>query len=1542
MESRNKFIYLPVQILNLKIAALVDTGSSINVISQQLFNSIPETHKSWVNSTSEKIVLANNQSVNIIGVSRIKIQIPQGKHWILVHVFSQTSHPLLLGTDYLVSKKIMLDFSKLTVCSRFCKVKNQKRLSVLPNSEMIVWGKVHNDILHGMQGICTNHNYLFKLGVLTAKSVVSVNKDKLVPVKLFNSTNEIVDIPRGQIVAKFEILDNDSDLIATCIGNRENPEVNNVQFSTEKCEDGELSGTKFFSYFDIPKHLSESEQGQLKGFLKSHDNIFVTDENPALGFTDVVQHKIILKPDFKPKYQRSYRLTPDKKQVLRDHLDHLLKQGIISPVGETEDIPITSPIVLVSKRAKESRNSQNSDFNQSSNSLSQFRFCCDFRYLNSQSQQFFYGLPELQDLTESFSNRTPNFITHIDLSSGFFQMPISPDSQRYTAFNTCYGTYQFLRLPMGLSSSPGSFQLLMDKVLHGLTFNSCLCYLDDVLITSETFEQHLSDLHEVFNRLQAAGLKLGPKKCHFAQKSCLFLGHLISKDGIQPPPDRITAVQEYPSPRSVRELRRALGLLNWFKKFIPNFSAEIEPLTKLLRKNAKFRWTSEQENAFTKLKSLLTNSPILAFPNFHTEFYLAVDTSSKGIGYMLYQYQETASDSKDVSVIRFGSKSLSKWQRSYGPTKLELLGMVTAILDCAMYLRGRKFIVECDHQALRPIFQKQLKGAIYERWVAILQQFNFELRYKPAKDMQVADALSRSTRLTSCEGIDSPDQEDPFFPYVPEHVGDIQFEGKRVKFPNFMDSESTDFQEHNLPEVNNVMQSHDSIRNLKHFKRSKQFQNKQLDFGYDADTEDYDVADQTISKIKSQLPDYIKYQQFTDKCDSEDRNITADTGNRDIPETSSQNIDTENQSESVDHKTSAKNQDTEISTEKEDHSNFTTLNTDGDETQTNLSTETATSENNTQVKFTDSIEIFRHGDFSKDTFQKLQVRDPYFGPFISYFEQNKLPSSQKAARKLLLETPNYDMVDGLLFHTRTAKCKRTKLFTSYQLALPEVAIKTVLRLYHDSPLGGHGGIQHTADMLKEHYYFPKLLQSVTDYVRSCHDCQSRKVTQVKTKAGIVAFKTPEAPFQVWQMDLYGPVPVSAKGNSYIFTAVDAFTKFLVAEPIPNKDALTVAEVLFKLVSQYGVCDTLISDRGSEATARAIKEVCRLLEINQQYTPSFTHHCLGLCERTHRTFAERMTPYIQQGKHWEDMVPSILFSLNSTANDSVKYSPFEILYGSRPKFPLSGHVRDLNLASIPKDYHDYLKQFSERLDIIRNEVKDHALKSQTAMMERANQKVHNLTLRLGDFVYMSKDPTGPGHKFKFKFAGPYVVENCESPHLYTLKDQTTSKIFPSIHINRLKPAYVRKPNQCNYFMDPVITNVNQFTVEHDLLSDEHSEHSENDSPCNDLVSSENKLSNVPDVSTSENNLPVRRSKRTHRKPMRFRDTNFTTPESSTDSHIKDNVKIKRILACKIVNGTHKYLVHLCGEPAQNARWMDISDLNVKAKEIISKRPPPIIN
>ncbi|CAC5398377.1 unnamed protein product [Mytilus coruscus] len=414
--------------------------------------------------------------------------------------------------------------------------------------------------------------------------------------------------------------------------------------------------------------LTVGQRWQIRCIYENRD-LFVTKDNPDLGFTSLIEHKINLKPNAVSKHQNPYRLPSYKREILREQLDDLLRQGIITPVSESEELPITSPVVLVTKR------SANADKKESQN----FRFCCDFRHLNAQTEDFKYVIPNLKELTESMSDLVPNFITSIDFSSGFFKIGISPDSTRYTAFNTCFGTYKFQRLPMGLKTAPNTFQLLMDKVLHGLKFRTCLCYLDDVLLCSETFEKHLNDLNEIFERFRSAGLKLGAKKCYFANK-------------------------------------------------------------KLLQKNQRFEWKAEQRMALNDLKTRLVNSEILSFPSFDLPFRLAVDTSSRGIGYMLYQKDSQMSKPKK---IRFGSKSLKPWQQSYGLTKLELLGMVTSVLDCADYLRGIKFIVKCDHQALQPIFQKQFKGTIYERWLAVLQQFSFLIESKPAEQMQVADALSR-------------------------------------------------------------------------------------------------------------------------------------------------------------------------------------------------------------------------------------------------------------------------------------------------------------------------------------------------------------------------------------------------------------------------------------------------------------------------------------------------------------------------------------------------------------------------------------------------------------------------------------------------------------------------------------------------------------------------------------------------------------------------------------------------------------------------------
>ena len=296
------------------------------------------------------------------------------------------------------------------------------------------------------------------------------------------------------------------------------------------------------------------------------------------------------------------------------------------------------------------------------------------------------------------------------MSQGYFQMAISSDSTRYTAFNTPFGTYKFLRLPMGLCQSPNFFQLLMDRILNHLTFESVLCYLDDVCIASETFSEHMQKLHEVLLRFESSGLKLGPSKCKFGFKSCIFLGHEISAHGIHPPANKIEIIKNFPVPKNAKELKRALGLFNWFRKFIRNYSAIASPLYMyyLLKKNVPYVWSKTCDDSFQQLKDSLVNSSALLFPRYDQEFRLAVDSCSMGIGFMLYQYDEN----QTPRVVRFGSKGLSRWQQSYGPTKLELLGLVTAVMDCASYLRGRHFVVECDHQALALIFQNKLKGQI--------------------------------------------------------------------------------------------------------------------------------------------------------------------------------------------------------------------------------------------------------------------------------------------------------------------------------------------------------------------------------------------------------------------------------------------------------------------------------------------------------------------------------------------------------------------------------------------------------------------------------------------------------------------------------------------------------------------------------------------------------------------------------------------------------------------------------------------------------------
>ena len=440
-----------------------------------------------------------------------------------------------------------------------------------------------------------------------------------------------------------------------------------------------------------------------------------------------------------------------------------------------------------------------------------------------------------------------------------------------------------------------------------------------------------------------------------------------------------------------------------------------------------------------------------------------------------------------------------------------------------------------------------------------------------------------------------------------------------------------------------------------------------------------------------------------------------------------------------------------------------------------------------------------------------------------------------------------------------------------------------------------------------------------------------------------------------------------------------FSKLLYAKPIPNKDAVTVSEVLMDLFTQFGTCDTLICDHGSEFTAKVTAELCKMLHIQQQFTPSFVHHCLGACERQHRTLATRLTPFMNDKcNNWDQMVNSVVFSMNNSVNASMGYSPFEIVYGQRPKFPLSADKYSLNLKSVPKDLHSYLKQKEQTLNFVRNDVRDHLVKSKEDMLTRANDKVEMLQVTKGDYVYLEDQPAGAAKKLRNYYSGPYVVETVSSPHTVMLFDPNGVKTFSEpIHIDRIKHASVRISEPLNFFKvvtrmpdivtiskscqtevvnqhnEPVLTETPSHNSDKVIESSNH-EPVITETPENSIKSVDNQnepvLTETPIKSTVNANgqqdagsFVRNRPKRQIRKPVHLQDYVINEHKDSYSylSSDKENRKVKRVLAQKDTISGVQYLIQYVGEPAQNAKWVLGSNLPVKVKKAIKRRPPPFI-
>ncbi|KZS20370.1 Uncharacterized protein APZ42_012952 [Daphnia magna] len=355
-----------------------------------------------------------------------------------------------------------------------------------------------------------------------------------------------------------------------------------------------------------------------------------------------------------------------------------------------------------------------------------------------------YPLPRIAGTLSRLEGAT--FFSSIDFQSGYHQVPVVYSDRLKTAFITADGLYQFRTLPFGLTNAPGTFQRAMDIILAGLRWSTCLIYLDDVIIYSATFQQHLERLRLVLGCLSQAGLKLKWSKCSFMEHTLKVLGHLISKEVVAPDPEKLEAVQSFPSPNEghstankVKQVQSFLGLCSYYRRHIQGFASIARPTTTLTKKYIPFTWGESQISSFNTLKQALTSAPVLAHPNYELPMEIFPDACGYGIGGVLAQRIGEAE-----RPIAYASRLLTKSEVNYSITEKECLALVWCLSKFRCFVWGCKVKVVTDHQALCWLMSKRDLAGRLARWSLSLQEYDITIVYRSGKTHENADCLSRN------------------------------------------------------------------------------------------------------------------------------------------------------------------------------------------------------------------------------------------------------------------------------------------------------------------------------------------------------------------------------------------------------------------------------------------------------------------------------------------------------------------------------------------------------------------------------------------------------------------------------------------------------------------------------------------------------------------------------------------------------------------------------------------------------------------------------
>lgn len=460
--------------------------------------------------------------------------------------------------------------------------------------------------------------------------------------------------------------------------------------------------------------MNTEQQQQLQTLMNRHRDLMV-DQSEAIGIVPGIKHKINT-GETPPIRAKPYKVSTIERDKIQNLIQEMLDADIIRPSKSHW----ASPIVLVKKKG-----------------TTELRFCVDYRKLNKITRVDPYPIPNMDTVLENLSGN--HWFSKLDIKSMYWQVLMDEKDREKTAFVVHCGQYEFNVMPFGLVSAPMTAMRVMDEVTRNLE-RYCFAFYDDILIYTNTFEEHLMALDEIFSRLDRHNIKLNAKKCELLLESVIYLGHIVSPQGISPDPTKVESIKLFPTPKTVKQARSFIGMANFFRKYIKGFANIARPIHDSINTGDPIQWTQKAQEAMEELKTKLTTAPVLIHIDHNGKLTIRCDASGYGIGAVLLQDSE---DPTKKGVIAYTSRTLSKSEKAYGTTHKECLAMVHSVTTWRNYLYGKHFDVITDHHALCWLMSTKDPYGQLIRWSLILQEFDFTVKYNSGKLHADADCLSR-------------------------------------------------------------------------------------------------------------------------------------------------------------------------------------------------------------------------------------------------------------------------------------------------------------------------------------------------------------------------------------------------------------------------------------------------------------------------------------------------------------------------------------------------------------------------------------------------------------------------------------------------------------------------------------------------------------------------------------------------------------------------------------------------------------------------------